>query len=71
MRIIRNITHSGQIEVPITLEAIAMILAEQNEAAADYEAVSDRTDALFQEYRKTGKVVEWDEAALELDGLVE
>ena len=66
MRIIKKVTHSSQIEVPITLEAIAMILAEQNEAAADYEAVSDRTDALFQEYRKTGKVAEWDEAVAEM-----
>ena len=66
MRIIKNIKHSSQIEVPITLEAIAMILAEQKQSAADCQAECDRADAMFQEYRRTGKVAEWDEAIVEL-----
>ena len=61
------ITHSSDIEVAITLEALAMIHAEQMEAAQASNEADERMHAVFVEYHKTGKVAEWDKAIAELE----
>ena len=66
MRKVVHVRNSSDIEIRITLGELKILLAGQADTSASLQKEIDRNMAFFDEYRSTGKVVEWDEAIQEL-----